>query len=63
MTGSLKYQLGILIFSSQLKFPEEDVFKALRLLDIIFRMTGRLKYHSEFLNFRSQLKFPEEDVF
>ena len=26
MTGSLKYELGILIFSSQLKFPEEDVF-------------------------------------
>ena len=26
MTGSLKYEVGILIFSSQLKFPEEDVF-------------------------------------
>ena len=53
MTGSLKYELGILIFSSQLKFPEEDVFQALRLLDIIFRMTGPLKYHSGIVYFSS----------
>ena len=26
MSGSLKYKLGILIFSSHLKFPEEDFF-------------------------------------
>ena len=63
MTGSLKYKLAILIFSSQLKFPEEDVFQALVLIDIIFRMTGPLIYHSDILNFSSQLKFPEEDFF
>ena len=40
MTGSLKYELGILIFSSQLYFPEEDVFQAPGLLNIIFKMTG-----------------------
>ena len=63
MTGSLKDELGILIYSSQLKFPEEDVFQALGLLDIIFSMTGALKYHSDFWYFSSPLKFPEEDVF
>ena len=63
MTGSLKYELDIFIFCSQLKFPEVDVFQALGPLDIIFRMTGPLKYHSDILNFSSQLKFPEEDFF
>ena len=63
MTRSLKYVLGIINFSSRLKFTEEDVFLAPGQLDIIFRMTGPLKYHSDSLNFSSQLKFPEEDVF
>ena len=63
MKGSLKYNPGILHFSSQLKFPEEDVFYAPGLLNIIFKMNGPLKYHSDILNFSSQLKFPEEDVF
>ena len=63
MTGYLKYELGILIFSSQLKFPEEDVFLAPGLLNIIFKMTGSLKYELVILIFSPQLKFPEEDVF
>ena len=42
--GSLKYKRGILNFSSQLKFPEEDVFQALGLLNINFKMPGSLKY-------------------
>ena len=63
MTGSLKYELGILIFSSQLKFPEEDVFYAPGLLIIIFKMTGSLKYIQGIWIFSSQVKFPEEDVF
>ena len=63
MTISLKYVLGIINFSSRLKFPEEDVFWAPGLLDIIFRITRPLKYHSDILNFSSQLKFVEEDVF
>ena len=63
MRRSLKYELGILIFSSQLKFPEEDVFKAPGILNIIFKMTGSLKYELGILIFSSQLKFPEEDVF
>ena len=63
MTGSVKYEPGIWIFSSQLKFPEEDVFKALGLLNIIFKMTGSLKYVLGMLIFSSQLKFPEEGVF
>ena len=63
MTRSLKYELGILIFSSQLKFPKEDVFQAPGLLNIIFKMTGSLKYELGIWIFNSQLKFPEEDVF
>ena len=63
MTGSLKYKSSILNFSSQLKFPEEDVFQAPGLLDKILKMTGSLKYKPGILNFSSQLKFPEEDVF
>ena len=63
MTGSLKYKPGILNFSSQLKLPEEDVFQAPGLLDVIFRMTRSIKYKPDILNFSSQLKFPEEDVF
>ena len=63
MTRSLKYVLCSLIFSYQLKFPEEDVFQAPGLLDIIFKMTGSLKYELGILIFSSQLKFPEEDVF
>ena len=61
--GSLKYKLGILNFSSQIKFPEEDVFHAPGLLDVIFRMTGSIKYKPGILNFSSQLKFDEEDAF
>ena len=63
MTGSLIYKPGILNFSSQLKFPEEDVFQAPGILDIIFEMTGSLKYKLGILNFSSQLKFPEKDAF
>ena len=63
MRGSLKYVLGLLIFSSQLKFPEEDVFQAPGLLNIIFKMTWSLKYVLGISIFSSQLKFPEEDVF
>ena len=63
MTGSLKYKLGILNFSSQLKFPEEYVFQSPGLLDVIFRMTGSIKYKPGILNFSSQLKFPVEDIF
>ena len=63
MTGSLKYNPGILNFSSQLKFPEEYVFYAPGLLNIIFKMTRSLKYVLGILIFSSQLKFPEEDVF
>ena len=44
MTGSIKYKPGILNFSSQLKFHEEDVFQAPGLLDKILKMTGSLKY-------------------
>ena len=63
MTRSVKYVLGIINFSSQLKLPEEDVFQALGLLDIIFKLTGSLKYNPGILDFSSQLKFPEEDGF
>ena len=63
MTGSLKYKPGILNFSSQLKFHEEDVFLTLGLLNIIFKMTGSLKYELGILSFVSQLKFSKEDVF
>ena len=44
MTGSVKNEQGIWIFSSQHKFTEEDVFLAPGLLNIIFKMTGSLKY-------------------
>ena len=57
MTGSLKYEQGILIFSPQLKLPEEDVFQAPGLLNIIFEMTGSLKYELGILIFSSQLVF------
>ena len=60
MTGSVKYEQGILNFTSQLKFPQEDVFQAPGLLDIIFKMTGSLKYKLGILNFSSQLKFHKE---
>ena len=63
MTGSLKYNPCIFNFSSQLKFPEEDVFEALGTLDIIFNMTGCLKYKKGISYFSLQLKFSEEDVF
>ena len=63
MTGSLKYELGILNFSSQLKFPEEHVFYAPGLLNIIFKMTRFLKYKLGILIFSSELKYPEEYVF
>ena len=63
MAGSLKYKRCILNFTSQLKFPEEDVFQAPGLLNIIFKMTGSLKYKLGISNFTSQLKYPEEDVF
>ena len=59
---TLKYHLRILNISSQLYFPEEDVFQAFGLLNIIFEMTGSLKYKLGILNSSSQLKFPE-DVF
>ena len=59
----MKFKPVILYFSSQLKRPEEDVFQAPGLLDIIFKMTGSLKYKLGNLNFSSQLKFPEKDAF
>ena len=43
MKESLKNKRGILNFTSQLKYPEEDVFQTPGLLDIIFKMTGSLK--------------------
>ena len=63
MTGSLIYKPVILNFSFQLKFPEEDIFEAPGLLNIIFQKTGSLKYELGIVNFSSHLKFPEEDVF
>ena len=63
MTGSVKNEQGIRIFSSQLKFPEQDVFWAPGLLNIIFKMTGSVKNEQGIRIFSSQLKFPEEDVF
>ena len=63
MTRFLKYKPGILNFSSQLKFLEEDVFQAPGLLYIIFEMIGSLKYELGILNFSSQLKIPEKDTF
>ena len=63
MKGSLKYKWGILNFTSQLKFPEEDVFYAPGLLDIIVKMTGSVKYEQGNLNFCSQLNFHVEYVF
>ena len=63
MKKSLKYKPGILYFSSQLNFPEEDVFYAPGLLDIILKMTGSLKYNPDILYFSSQLKFPEKSVY
>ena len=63
MTRSLKYHSDTLILNSQLKFPEEVVFQAPELLNIIFKMTGSLKYNPVILCFSSQLKLPEEDVF
>ena len=63
MTGCLKYTPAILNFSSQLKFPLEDVFQELGILNIISKMTGSLKYNPGILSLSSQIKFPEEDVF
>ena len=62
MTRSLKYHLDILILISQLTFPEEVVFQAPELLDIIVKVTGSLKYKPGILNFSSQHKFHENDV-
>ena len=63
MTGSLKYEQGILNFISYLKFPEKDVFSAPAILDVIFKMTGSLKYVLGILISSSQLKFPDKDGF
>ena len=63
MTGSVKYEQVIWIFSFHLKFPDEDVFQAPGLLNIIFKMKESLKNKRGILNFTSQLKYPEEDVF
>ena len=60
MTGSLNFELGILMFISQLKFIEADLFQTLRLLDIIFEMKGSLKNKPGISIFSSHLKFPEE---
>ena len=46
MTVSLKHKPGILYFSSQLEFHEDDVFIAPGLQDIIFKMSRSLKYKS-----------------
>ena len=63
MTGSLKYTIGILYFSSKLKFPKEDVSYTPVIGDIILEMTRALKYTRGILYFSSQHKFPEEDFF
>ena len=63
MTGFLIYKRGILCFTSQLKFPEEDVFQAHGLVDIILKMTGSPKYEQGICIFSSQFKFPKEVVF
>ena len=63
MTGYPKYKPGILKLSFQLTFPEEEVFQAPGLLDIIFEITGSLKYKLGILNLSSQLMFPEKDAF
>ena len=62
MKESLKNKRGILNFTSQLKYPEEDVFQTPGLLYIILKITGSLKYELGILNFSFQLKFHEADV-
>ena len=62
MTGSLKYTPGILYFSSQLKFLEDDFYYSPGIADIIRKMTGFRKYKPGILYFSSRLKFPKEDV-
>ena len=61
--GILKYDPGVLNCTCQLNFPEEDVFRALGLLDVIFKMNEYLKYKPGILYFSFQPKFPEEVVF
>ena len=48
MTGSIEYKPWTLYFISQLKFPEDEVFQAPELLDVIFKMTRSLKYKPGF---------------
>ena len=61
--GSVKYEQVIWIFSFQLKFPEEELFQAPGLLNIIFKMKESLKNKRGILNFTSQLKYHEENFF
>ena len=63
MTRSLENNPGILYFSSQLKFPKEDVSSAHGILEIIFKKMGFLKYKPGNLNCSCHLNFPNEDVF
>ena len=63
MTVSLKYKPGIFDCSSQLKFPEEDVFQAPGLLNVVIKITGSLNYKPGIFYFSSQLNFQGEDVF
>ena len=63
MTASLKYTPGILYFNSQLKFPEDDIFKVPGILEISFKKMGFLKYKPVILNCCCHHNFPEEDVY
>ena len=63
MTGSLKFRPGIFYLSTQLKYPENDIFKAPGILEIIFQMMGFLKYKPGNLNCICHLNFPEVDFF
>ena len=62
MTRSQKYTPGHLNSSYRLKFPEEAVYHAPGLGDIILKMTGSLKYRPGIIYFSSLIKFPEEAV-
>ena len=63
MTGSPKYKPRILYSSSHFNFPEEDVFQAPGLLNVVIKITGSLNYKPGIFYFSSQLNFYGEDVF
>ena len=63
MAGCLKYELGILMFSSQLNFQAEFLLLAFGLLNLISKMVRSILNNLGILNFSLQLKFHEECVF